>query len=139
MSASPQAFLERPPHPVLVISDRLDEDPVGLLPSSIPLLHLPSLLFNATEYEQAPLVLLDDRCYSNFLLRHVPRRPGLIVVLADPDDPTVFPRATAIAAEAVVQAGRDPAWLHLRMHGATDCRYARWETLLADPPPTESG
>ncbi|MFJ8158518.1 hypothetical protein [Streptomyces sp. NPDC094468] len=137
MSASPQASGERPPEPVLVISDRLDLDPVGLLPSAVPLRQLPSLLFTTAEYEHAPLVLLDDRAYTNFLLRHAPQRHGLIVVLADPDDTTVHPRAMAIGAEAVVRAGRDPAWLHLRMHAATDCRYARWETLLADPPPPE--
>ncbi|MGW5250925.1 hypothetical protein ACWEQN_45860 [Streptomyces sp. NPDC004129] len=45
----------------------------------------------------------------------------------------------AIGAEAVLRAGQDLSWLHLRLHAATDCRYARWEALLtggpADPPP----
>ncbi|MEU9370428.1 hypothetical protein AB0D71_38330 [Streptomyces avermitilis] len=62
--------------PVLVISDSLDDDPVGLLPSRVPLRHLPSVLFTAQEYLIAPLVLLDDRSYATFKLRHMPRRPG---------------------------------------------------------------
>lgn len=37
------------------------------------------------------LVLLDDRSYTDFTLRHLPHRPGLIVVLADPDDGTFLP------------------------------------------------
>ncbi|MET7693851.1 hypothetical protein ABZT06_38800 [Streptomyces sp. NPDC005483] len=127
---------------MLVISDSTISDPVGLRTSPVPLLHLPSPLFSAEEYQRAPLVLLDDRSYTAFTHRHVPRRPGLIVVLADPDDGTISPRAAAIGAEAVIRAGESLNWLHLRLHDATDCRYAHWESLLAggpaDPPPPSS-
>lgn len=127
---------------MLVISDSPDIDPVGLQTSPVPRLHLPSPLFSAEEYHRAPLVLLDDRSYTNFMLRHVPPRPGLIVVLVDPDDGTIYPRAAAIGAEAVLRAGDNPNWLHLRMHDATHCRHAHWEALLAGgpagPPPPGS-
>ncbi|MFC9932331.1 hypothetical protein [Streptomyces sp. NPDC127190] len=137
MSASAQAFEDRAHPPVLVISDRLDDDPLGLLPCPVPLKHLPSALFTAQEYQSAPLVLLDDRSYTNFTLRHMRHRPGLIVAAADPDDGTAYPRAAAIGAEAVLRAGQGLAWLHLRLHAATDCRYAPWEALLTGPPPPE--
>ncbi|MFF6953808.1 hypothetical protein ACFZAD_34875 [Streptomyces iakyrus] len=129
---------------MLVISDSTDDDPVGLRTSPVPRLHLPSPLFSAEEYLRAPLVLLllDDRSYTGFTLRHVPHRRGLIVVLVDPDDGTIYPRAAAIGAEAVIRAGDNLSWLHLRLHDATDCRYAHWETLVAggpaDPPPPAS-
>jgi hypothetical protein len=127
---------------VLVISDSPDNDPVGLRKSPVPLLHLPSPLFSAEEYQRAPLVLLDDRSYTGFTLRHMPRRQGLIVVLVDPDDGTIYPRAVAIGAEAVIRAGDNLNWLHLRLHDATECHYAHWEALLAggpaDPPPPAS-
>jgi hypothetical protein len=134
MSAPPQAPREVPQAPVLVISDSTADDPVGLRTCPVPCLHLPSPLFSAEEYQRAPLVLLDDRSYTAFTLRHVPHRRGLIVVLVDPDDGTVYPRAAAIGAEAVIHAGDNLSWLHLRLHDATDCRYARWETLLASGP-----
>ncbi|MFD7708614.1 hypothetical protein [Streptomyces sp. NPDC059786] len=137
MSASAQAFEDRPHEPVLVISDRLDDDPIGLLSCPVPLRHVPSPLFNAEEYHSAPLVLLDDRSYTNFTLRHMPHRPGLIVTSADPDDDTAYPRAVAIGAEAVLRTGQDLAWLHLRLHAATDCHYAHWEALLPGPPPPD--
>ncbi|MEV5762725.1 hypothetical protein AB0L61_38905 [Streptomyces tendae] len=127
---------------MLIISDSTDDDPVGLRRSPVPRLHMPSPSFSSEEYLRAPLVLLDDRSYADFTRRHVPHRPGLIVVLVDPDDGTVYPRAAAIGAEAVIRAGDSPAWLHLRLHDATDCRHANWETLLtggpADPPPPAS-
>ncbi|MEU3445149.1 hypothetical protein ABZ755_32945 [Streptomyces griseoincarnatus] len=137
MSASAQAFEERPHQLVLVISDRLDDDPIGLLPCPVPVKHLPSLLFTSEGYQSAPLVLLDDRSYTNFTLRHMLHRPGLIVAAANPDDGTAYPRAAAIGSEAVLRAGQDLAWLHLRLHAATDCRYAHWEALLTGPPPPE--
>ncbi|MFD3843150.1 hypothetical protein ACFWWC_44090 [Streptomyces sp. NPDC058642] len=87
-------------------------------------------------------MLLDDRSYSASTLRHLPHRRGLIVILADPDDATVYPRAVAIGAEAVIRAGDNLNWLHLRLHDATGCRYAHWEALPAggpaDPPPPAS-
>ncbi|MGW0648455.1 hypothetical protein ACWD4T_06575 [Streptomyces umbrinus] len=141
MSASVQTPEERARQHVLVISDSLDDDPIGLLPCPTPLRHLPSPLFSAEEYLAAPLVLLDDRSYTDFTLRHMPRRPGLIVAVVDPNDGTAYPRAAAIGAEALIRAGHGRSWLHLRLHGATDCRYAHWETLLtgpADPPPAAS-
>ncbi|MGW7365414.1 hypothetical protein ACWGI8_18720 [Streptomyces sp. NPDC054841] len=142
MSDSAQAPEERPHQTVLVISNALGNDPIGLLPCPVPLRHMPSPLFSAEEYQRAPLVLLDDRSYTDFTLRHMPHRPGLIVAVADPDDGTVYPRAAAIGAEAVIRAGQGMSWLHLRLHDATDCRYARWEALLtggpADPPPPAS-
>ncbi|MFE9454987.1 hypothetical protein [Streptomyces sp. NPDC006739] len=123
---------------MLVISDSTHDDPVGLRTCPVPRLHLPSPLFSAEEYQRAPLVLLDDRSYTGFTLRHVPPRPGLIVVLVGPDDTTIYPRAAAIGAEAAIRAGDNLSWLHLRLHDATDCRYAHWEALLAggpaDPP-----
>ncbi|MFJ8142635.1 hypothetical protein [Streptomyces sp. NPDC096013] len=123
---------------MLVISDRLGIDPIGLLPCPVPLRLLPSPLFNAEEYQRAPLVLLDDHSYTGFTLRHMPHRPGLIVVLADP---SVYRRATAIGAESVLRAGDGRSWLHLRLHDATDCRYIRWEALLSGPagPPPPGG
>lgn len=131
-----------PLQPVLVISDSLDDDPVGLLPCRVPLRHLPSALFTAREYQLAPLVLLDDRSYAAFKLRHMPLRRGLIVVCADLDDGTTYPRAAGIGADAVWAAGQDPSWLHLRMHDATECRYLPLDELLtgdtSDPPPSPS-
>ncbi|MDT0392921.1 hypothetical protein [Streptomyces dubilierae] len=135
MPDSASAPQERAWTPVLVISDRPDEDPLGLLPCAVPLRRLPSPLFSAEEYRLAPLVILDDRSYSAFTLRHMPRRSGLILALADPGDETVHPRAAAIAAEAVLHTGQGLAWLHLRLHDATGCHYARWEDLLTEPPP----
>ncbi|MFF2217578.1 hypothetical protein [Streptomyces antibioticus] len=127
---------------MLAISDSTDDDPVGLRTSPVPLLHLPSPLFSAEEYQRAPLVPLDDRSYTDFTLRHVPHRRGLIVVLVDPDDGTIYPRAAAIGAETVIRAGDSVNWLHLRLHDATNCRYAHWDALLADgpadPPPPAS-
>ncbi|OIJ93222.1 hypothetical protein BIV25_25920 [Streptomyces sp. MUSC 14] len=123
---------------MLVISNRLDDDPVGLHPCPVPRLQLPSPLFNSAEYQRAPLVLLDDRSHTDFTLRHMPHRPGLIVVLADPDDATVYPRAAALGAEAVIRAGEGLGWLHLRLHDATGCRYVRWEVLLGPPPSATS-
>ncbi|MGW4951476.1 hypothetical protein [Streptomyces parvulus] len=143
MSAPPATPAEGPQTPVLVISDSSNTDPVGLEASPVPRLHLPSPMFSAAEYERAPLVLLDDRSYAGFALRHMPHRRGLIIVLADPDDGTIYPRAAFIGAEAVIRAGDNLSWLHLRLHDATDCRHARWEALLpggpADPPPPASG
>ncbi|WP_331751901.1 hypothetical protein OG713_45995 (plasmid) [Streptomyces sp. NBC_00723] len=142
MSAPAQDPTEEPQAPVLVISDSTDDDPVGLRTSPVPRLHLPSPLFSAEEYHCAPLVLLDDRSYTGFTLRHVPRRRGLIIVLVDPDDSSIYPRAAEIGAEAVLSAGDNLSWLHLRLHDATGCRYAHWEALLAggpaDPPPPAS-
>ncbi|WP_427168779.1 hypothetical protein ACQF4J_46955 (plasmid) [Streptomyces sp. C1-1] len=128
---------------MLVISDSTDDDPVGLRSSPVPRLHLPSPLFSAAEYQRAPLVLLDDRSHTAFTLRHMPRRPGLVIVLVDPHDGTIYPRAAAIGAEAVIRAGDNLNWLHLRLHDATSCRYAHWEALLAGgpagpPPPASS-
>ncbi|MGW5636309.1 hypothetical protein [Streptomyces sp. NPDC003832] len=137
MSAPAQASEDRPRQPVLVISDRLHDDPIGLLPCPVPLKHLPSPLFTSAEFQSAPLVLLDDRSYTSFTLRYMPHRPGLIVAAVDPDDGTAYPRAAAIGAEAVLRAGQNLAWLHLRLHAATECRYAPWEALLPGPPPKE--
>jgi hypothetical protein len=89
-------------------------------------------------------VLLDDRSHTDFTLRHMPHRPGRMVTMTDPGDDTTYPRAAAIGAEAVLRAGQDLAWLHLRLrlrlrlHDATNCRYARWEALLTGPPPSGS-
>ncbi|MFC8434903.1 hypothetical protein [Streptomyces sp. NPDC057253] len=143
MSTPPQASREGPQAPVLVISDSTDDDPVGLRSSPVPRLLLPSALFSAEEYQRAPLVLLDDRSYTDFTLRHMPRHSGLVVVLVDPDDGSIYPRAAAIGAEAVIRAGDNLSWLHLRLHDATGCRYAHWEELLAGgpaapPPPAGS-
>lgn len=142
MSAPAHAAREEPQAPALVISDSSDTDPIGLHTCPVPRLHLPSPLFRPEEYQRAPLVLLDDRAYLGFTLRHVPRRPGLIVVLADPDDASVYPRAAAIGADAVIGAGENLAWLHLRLHDATGCRYVDWQELLtgggAEPPPAAS-
>ncbi|MFJ9752438.1 hypothetical protein [Streptomyces chartreusis] len=137
MSAPAQASREEPQAPALVISDSSETDPVGLHPCPVPHLHLPSPLFSSEEYQRVPLVVLDDRSYLTFTLRHLPHRPGLIVVLADPDDATVYPRAAAIGADAVIRAGEDLAWLRLRLHDATGCRYVNWQELLAggEPPP----
>ncbi|MEU0047276.1 hypothetical protein [Streptomyces werraensis] len=135
MPNSAPAPQERARTPVLVISDHPDDDPIGLRPCPVPLRRLPSPLFSAEEYRLAPLVILDDRNYPAFTLRHMPRRPGLILTLADPGDDTVHPRAAAIGAEAVLHAGQDLAWLHLRLHEATACHYAHWEELLTGPPP----
>ncbi|MFD0067408.1 hypothetical protein [Streptomyces sp. NPDC056690] len=134
MSTPAQTPSEEPQAPVLVISDGTDDDPVGLRTSTVPLLHLPSPLFSTEEYQRAPLVLLDDRSYTAFTLRPMQHRPGLIVVLADPDDDTIYPRTSAIGAEAVIRAGVNLNWLHLRLHDATECRYAHWEALLAGGP-----
>jgi hypothetical protein len=128
---------------VLVISDSIDNDPVGLRACPVPRLQLPSPSFSAEEYLRAPLVLLDDRIYTDFTRRHMPHRPGLIIVLADPDDATIYPQAAAIGAEAVIRARENLSWMHLRLHDATNCRYAHWETLLnggptAPPPPVSS-
>ncbi|MGW6600492.1 hypothetical protein [Streptomyces sp. NPDC055036] len=101
---------------VLVISDSLDDHPIGLLPCPVPLRHLPSMLSSSEEYQRAPLVLLDDRSYSGFILRHIPHHPGLIVVAADSDEAKAFPRAEAVVAR------RGISWLHLHLHAATDCR-----------------
>ncbi|MEU0853345.1 hypothetical protein ABZ387_36305 [Streptomyces flaveolus] len=120
---------------MLIISDSADADPVGLLPCMVPLRRLPSPLFSAEEYRLAPLVILDYRSYSAFRLRHMPHRPGLVLALADTDDDTVYPRAAAIGAEAVIRTGQDLSWLHLRLHEATGCHYANWEDLLTGPPP----
>ncbi|MDG4857083.1 hypothetical protein P8605_02730 [Streptomyces sp. T-3] len=143
MSAPEHTHRQDPQAPVLVISDRPEVDPVGLRECPVPRLDLPTALFSAEEYQRAPLVLLDDRSYTDFTLRDMPHRPGLIVVLVDPDDATIYPRSVAIGAEAVVQAGADPSWLCLRLHDATGCRYTPWEALLADgpadpPPPASS-
>lgn len=128
-----------PIQPVLVISDNLADDPVGLLPCRVPLRHLPSVLFTAKEYQLAPLVLLDDRSYATFKLRHMPLRQGLIVVCADLDDATTHPRGAVIGAEAALSDGQDLSWLHMRMHDATECRYLPLDEFLtgdtSDPPP----
>ncbi|MFJ5779316.1 hypothetical protein [Streptomyces sp. NPDC093094] len=136
------------PTPVLVITDSHDDDPIGLLPSPVPLLHLPSPLFTASEYRTAALVILDDRSYPTFRLRHMRPRPGLILATTDPDHDAsdggeggdVHARAAAIGAEAVVQAaGRGIAWLHLRLHDATGCAHADWDALLTGPPRPDTG
>ncbi|MFF2386977.1 hypothetical protein [Streptomyces sp. NPDC058108] len=79
----------------------------------MPLRTLPAAHFGARDYQLAPLVLLDDRSHAAFELRHMPRRPGLIVVCAGIDDATAYPRGAAVGAEAVLWAGQDPSWLHL--------------------------
>lgn len=128
-----------PLQPVLVISDSLHDDPVGLLPCRVPLRHLPTVLFTGKEYRLSPLVLLDDRSHAAFTLRHMPHRPGLVVVCAGLDDSTAYPRGVVIGAEAVLWAATDLSWLHLRMHDATECRYLPLDELLtgdtSDPPP----
>ncbi|MGV9705319.1 hypothetical protein [Streptomyces sp. NPDC003483] len=128
-----------PLRPVLIISDRPEADPVGLGPCRVPLRTLPAAHFGARDYQLAPLVLLDDRSHATFELRHMPRRPGLIVVCARLDDATAYPRGAAVGAEAVLWAGQDPSWLHLRLHDATECRYLPLDELLtddtSDPPP----
>ncbi|MER6691111.1 hypothetical protein [Streptomyces minutiscleroticus] len=111
---------------VLVISDRLDDAPVRLQPCTVPLRHTPSAHFTTAEYQAAPLVILDDRSYTAFTLRHMPHRQGLILVLAAPDDASVYPRAAAIGAEAVIPIDRSMDRLHLRLHDATDCRHTDW-------------
>jgi hypothetical protein len=67
MTSDSAHTLHHSPHqPVLVISDRLEDDPVGLLPCPVPLRNMPAALFNAEEYCRSPLVLLDDRSYTSF-------------------------------------------------------------------------
>ncbi|WP_405192769.1 hypothetical protein [Streptomyces anthocyanicus] len=135
MTNSAPAPGDRARTPVLVISDSPEADPVGLLPCTVPLRRMPSPLFSAEEYRLAPLVILDERSYTAFRLRHMPQRPDLVLALVGTDDDTVYPRAAAIGAEAVVRTGRDLSWLHLRLHEATGCRYANWDDLLTGPPP----
>ncbi|MFD4635427.1 hypothetical protein ACFVYR_37735 [Streptomyces sp. NPDC058284] len=72
-------------------------------------------------------MLLDDRSYTDFALRHMPYRPGLIIVLVDPDDVTLSSQAAALGAEAVIRAGDNLSWLHLPLHDAPGCRYTRWD------------
>ncbi|GGV52379.1 hypothetical protein [Streptomyces spectabilis] len=125
--------------PVLVISDRCDGDPIGILPCPVPLRYALPHRFCPEEYQQAPLIVLDDPSYADFVLRRMPLRPGLIIVLADPDDASVYPRAAAIGAEAVLRTGGDVSWLRLRLHEATGCQYVPWGALLTGsrnaPPP----
>ncbi|MFJ5779315.1 hypothetical protein [Streptomyces sp. NPDC093094] len=110
---------------------------------------LPSL-FTTQEYRAAALVILDDRSYPTFRLRHMRPRPGLILATTDPDHDhdagdgggggDVHARAAAIGAEAVVQAaGHGTAWLHLRLHDATGCAHADWDALLTHPPRPDTG
>jgi hypothetical protein len=135
MTSDSAHTLHHSPHqPVLVISDRLEDDPVGLLPCPVPLRNMPAALFNAEEYCRSPLVLLDDRSYTSFSMRHMPHRPGLILVLADPDDDSAYSRAAAVGAEAVLSADRPAHWLRLRLHEATDCRHVDWQALLREGP-----
>ncbi len=124
----------RPTAPALIITDRIGTDPVGLAPCPVPRIHRSAEQFSAEEYRSAPLVLLDDRSYTAFTLRAMPRRQGLIIVLVDQDDASIWERTVHIGGDAVVTAATDPAWLHLRLHDATDCGHADWTTLLADGP-----
>ncbi|WP_199550145.1 hypothetical protein [Streptomyces sp. N35] len=123
-----------PTAPALIITDRPDGDPVGLGACPVPRIHRTAEQFSAKEYQRAPLVLLDDRSYTAFTLRAMPRRRGLILVLVDQDDASIWTRTVAVGGDAVVTAVADPAWLHLRLHEATDRRHADWEELLADGP-----
>ncbi|MET9122179.1 hypothetical protein [Streptomyces sp. NPDC004528] len=124
--------------PVLVVTDSLTPDPMRLQPCKVPILHISPALMTPEQYRVAPLLILNDHSYQEFTRLHLPLRPGLLLALTGPDDGTAQTRATALRAERVVRASQNTSWLHLRMHAATACRYADWNSLLRrgpdDPP-----
>ncbi|WP_406834815.1 hypothetical protein ACICHK_00125 [Streptomyces sp. AHU1] len=119
---------------VLLISDARGDDPAGLGPCRVPAQTATAALFTFDQFRSASLVILDDRICQTFVARRMPRRQDLVVVNAHPDDATVYGRAAALGASEVLAAGEGSDWLRLKMHAATDCRYADWESLLGPGP-----
>jgi secretion/DNA translocation related CpaE-like protein len=62
-------------------------------------------------HRDAPLVLLGAEVLGSAPLRALPRRPGLLVVVAGEPDPGVWPAAVEVGAERVVVLPRDETWL----------------------------
>ena len=119
---------------VLLISDSPGDDPAGLGPCRVPVQTATAALFTFDQFQSAALVLLEDRICQTFTVRRMPRRQDLVVVNAHPDDATVWARAVSVGATHVVATGEGSDWLLLKMHAATDCQYAAWESLLGPGP-----
>ena len=119
---------------VLLISDSAGDDPAGLGLCRVPVQTATAALFTFDEFRSAALVILDDRVYQTFTARRMPRRQDLVVVNPHPDDASVWARAVALGATDVVATGEGSGWLHLKLHAATDCQYADWESLLGPGP-----
>ncbi|MFJ4895611.1 hypothetical protein ACIP5U_37300 [Streptomyces sp. NPDC088788] len=119
---------------VLLISDSAGDDPAGLGPCRIPVQTATAALFTFDQLRSAALVILDDRVFQAFTARRMPRRQDLVVVNPNPDDATVWSRAVTLGATHVVTTHEGSDWLHLKMHAATDCQFADWESLLGPGP-----
>ena len=69
-------------------------------------------------HRDAPLVLLTAEVLGSAAVRALPRRPGLLVVVAGEPAPDVWPAAVELGAERVVALPRDETWLVERVAAA---------------------
>ncbi|RKN10155.1 septum site-determining protein Ssd [Streptomyces radicis] len=76
----------------------------------------------AGQWERAPLVLVgDDRAVARQGAGRWPgRRPGVLLVGRDMDDPTIWARGVALGAEQVLHLPSDEPWLADRIADAVD-------------------
>ncbi|WP_369140573.1 septum site-determining protein Ssd [Modestobacter versicolor] len=107
------AHLTRPAHPLVVGTDPgLVDDLLRLLAAAGTTGELTSggsALRRA--HRDAPLVLLDAGVLDSAAVRGLPRRPGVVVVVAGEPSAAVWPAAVEVGAERVVVLPRDETWL----------------------------
>ena len=69
-------------------------------------------------HREAPIVLVGGDALTAAAVRALPRRPGLVVVLAEDPGPDVWPAAVDLGAERVAVLPRDELWLVERVAAA---------------------
>jgi secretion/DNA translocation related CpaE-like protein len=116
-SSATSSAARRPPsgpaHPLVVSTDP------GLLDDLLRLLAAAGTSGELTTggaalrraHRDAPLVLVGAEVLGSAPVRALPRRPGLLVVVAGEPDPGVWPAAVELGAERVVVLPRDETWL----------------------------
>jgi secretion/DNA translocation related CpaE-like protein len=69
-------------------------------------------------HREAPIVLVGGDALTAAAVRALPRRPGVVVVLAEDPGPDVWPAAVDLGAERVAVLPRDELWLVERVAAA---------------------
>ncbi|MCX4554216.1 hypothetical protein [Streptomyces sp. NBC_01500] len=109
----------------------------------VPMRTRTALEVESHEWQAAPLVVVDDQAVGALVERGLPRRTGIVVLVRDEDDASIWERAVAVGAEYVVQLPLAAAWLELRLHEATGCAYVMWDQSPGEGPcdsaPTTTG
>ncbi|AVZ70904.1 hypothetical protein SLUN_00090 [Streptomyces lunaelactis] len=119
--------------PVLIITPALPQE-LTQAAGTVPLQARTAEEFTDSEWDEAPLIVVDRRSCADLMQRQQPRRPGILVLAQDLADASVYSEVVALHAEAVLTLQDGAAWLELRLHEATGCTHLNWERLLGDGP-----